>query len=351
MNYKRILISEAEKKRILGMHNNRKKNPTTNNFLFEDDSTTAGCEACNATPPEAGDVVQQVQKWYFINGACEEKTGGDCFSSLQECENCNCGGGNTQDQTGGNTQEVTFSECLTTPGYREITGQELLDNYGERFPCIQAAAAVIDPQSKFVTVAEGTINKYGLYVYSSNPKVCVICKQGSEEFEIRPYGCSCVAGRYKTVRGNVIDDPTNFTPMEDNPKTKAECKPVGGDNITKDKNCKNLSPSEVAASFGLRWSDVSADWIANNCYGTTPCKRGSYGTNINIRNAMCDGTYDPKNPQEKNPQKGGTIPGDQTPTDGTKPEDQTQTPTDGEKRFIEPIFPGDEQTTNTPVAD
>ena len=352
MNYKRILISEAEKRRILGMHNNGKKNPTTNNFLFEDENT-AGCEACNAKPPASGEIVNQVQKYYFIDGKCEERTGGSGFSSLEECENCNCGekigetpGGETQDPEQKDTPtDVKFSECLTTPGYREITGQELLDKYGKRFPCIQAAAAVIDPQSKFVTVAEGTINKYGLYVYSSNPKVCIICKEGKDTYEIRPYGCRCDAGKYRTIRGKAIgtSEITNFIPMEDNPKTKAECKPLSGDEVIKDKNCKNLSPYQVVTSLGLNWRETRDKWVENGCNGTTPCIKGDARTNINLRSAICDGTYDPRNPQ-----KGGTKPGKDTPIGQTPGGEK---PGDDQKRFIEPIFPGDQQGKDTPVAD
>lgn len=317
MNYKRILISEAEKSRILGMHNNGKKNPTTNNFLFEVE-----------TPTEEKQEDEN---------AAEEKIG-------------ETPGGETQEPKQKDTPtDVKFSECLTTPGYREMTGQQLIDKYGERFPCISGAtnAEILNPKSKFVTVAEGTINKYGLYVYVSNPKVCIICKERKDAYEIRPYGCRCDAGKYRTIRGKAIDitsfNPKNFTPMEDNPKTKAECKPLSGDEVIKDKNCKNLSPYQVVTNLGLNWRETRDKWVENGCNGTTPCIKGDARTNINLRSAICDGTYDPRNPQ-----KGGTKPGKDTPIGQTPGGEK---PGDDQKRFIEPIFPGDQQGKDTPVAD
>ena len=140
MNYKRILISEAEKKRILGMHNNRKKNPTTNNFLFETEKKTGciegDCENGKGTYtwPDGskyegefkGGEINGKGTYTFENGAnwegqwkdgdgdgpgtitysdktqavvTFEKIGGEKLETKDNAE---------QNQTGGNTQKGTF---------------------------------------------------------------------------------------------------------------------------------------------------------------------------------------------------------------------------------------------------
>jgi hypothetical protein len=95
---------------------------------------------------------------------------------------------------------------------------------------------------------------------------------------------------------------------------------------------------DLAMSMGLNWKETRQKWIDAKCNGTTPCILGDATTNINLRNALCKGTWNPKT-------GGGTQTGDQT---GGQTGDQTGGQTggqtgdqpSGESKFIEPIFPG-----------
>ncbi len=57
------------------------------------------------------------------------------------------------------------------------------------------------------------------------------------------------------------------------------------------------------AEAGLNWKEERQKWIDANCNGTTPCKLGDATTNINLRNAYCDGTWPPKKDVAQTPEQ------------------------------------------------
>jgi hypothetical protein len=61
-----------------------------------------------------------------------------------------------------------------------------------------------------------------------------------------------------------------------------------------DVNCKSKSPYNAFTDAGLNWKEESRKWIEAKCNGTTPCILGNAQTNINLRNAFCDGTWGSK---------------------------------------------------------
>jgi len=66
----------------------------------------------------------------------------------------------------------------------------------------------------------------------------------------------------------------------------------------KDTNCKNKSPYNAFTDAGLNWKEESRKWVEAKCNGTTPCILGNAQTNINLRNAFCDGTWGSKKEQD-----------------------------------------------------
>ncbi len=57
--------------------------------------------------------------------------------------------------------------------------------------------------------------------------------------------------------------------------------------------CKAEAPKLAASKVfaGQSWDVVKAKWVESNCNGTTPCNVGTEASNINLRKAMCEGTF------------------------------------------------------------
>jgi hypothetical protein len=83
-----------------------------------------------------------------------------------------------------------------------------------------------------------------------------------------------------------------------NKKKEHECKVPNGNNCgtdnDQDDDCDKL-PMELVVSMGLNWKETKQKWFDLDCMGTTPCIKGDAKTNINLRDAICNGTWDPKN--------------------------------------------------------
>jgi hypothetical protein len=73
----------------------------------------------------------------------------------------------------------------------------------------------------------------------------------------------------------------------------------------KDINCRNKSPYNAFTDAGLNWKKERQKWIDAKCNGTTPCILGDAQTNINLRNAFCDGTWGSKKGQDDGKQTEG----------------------------------------------
>lgn len=71
----------------------------------------------------------------------------------------------------------------------------------------------------------------------------------------------------------------------------------------KDASCKTKNPYNAFVDAGLNWKVERQKWIDAKCNGTTPCILGNAATNINLRNALCDGTWPMKKDEPKTPEQ------------------------------------------------
>ena len=124
-----------------------------------------------------------------------------------------------------------------------------------------------------------------------------------------------------TKRSKEIENPPGSAIDTEKPK----------DGIRIDSNCKNKNPYNAFTDAGLNWSVERKKWIDVKCNGTTPCILGNAQTNINLRNALCAGTW---------PLKADN----QTPTTPVTPTTPT-TPTTP----VTPIVPSTNTTDNSGV--
>ena len=88
--------------------------------------------------------------------------------------------------------------------------------------------------------------------------------------------------------------------MKDKPKKDSPTNPIKNpiNEPKKELNCKNKNPYNALTDAGLNWKQERQKWIDANCNGTTPCILGNAQTNINLRNAFCDGTWGSKKEQD-----------------------------------------------------
>jgi len=281
MSYYRRLIEESEKKRILGLHNKNRKNPTTG-LLKEDASQADFYCASNVGTFDPGMIN--------VLKAHDGKVG----YSYQR------------------------------PDMTKDRSVYLINDEGQ----------YLQPNDEGYTVDSfpgwSSVNNY---------------------FE-RYWYCKCEGGKCKVA--------TSISPKEHECKAPQgqACGRDGGQQGTtpggqQGGNCSK-GPMDLAVSMGLNWKETKQKWIDAKCNGTTPCILGDATTNINLRNALCKGTWNPKTgggtQTGDQPTTGEQKPSTQTPTGEQKPSTQTptgeiqkpstQTPT-GEiqkQKFIEPTF-------------
>ena len=122
----------------------------------------------------------------------------------------------------------------------------------------------------------------------------------SDSFEAYyKYYCKCVEGKCKP---KTYPKDANDIPDECDDKRKCSLQTPGGQVETPggkvDVNCKSKSPYNAFTDAGLNWKEESRKWIEAKCNGTTPCILGNAQTNINLRNAFCDGTWGSKKEQD-----------------------------------------------------
>ena len=117
------------------------------------------------------------------------------------------------------------------------------------------------------------------------------------------YYCKCVEGKCKAKTY-----PLDAKDIPDECDDKKNCSlqtPGGQVGETPggkvDVNCKSKSPYNAFTDAGLNWKEESRKWIEAKCNGTTPCILGNAQTNINLRNAFCDGTWGSKENPSLNP--------------------------------------------------
>ena len=120
-------------------------------------------------------------------------------------------------------------------------------------------------------------------------------KGQTADIKVSPYHCKCTNGKLKAT---LITKP-----KED--ETKCEEQKNSGNDGQKDTNCKNKNPYNAFTDAGLNWKEESKKWFDAKCNGTTPCILGNAQTNINLRNAFCDGTWGSKKGQDDGNQPSG----------------------------------------------
>ena len=233
MNYSRILLSEVEKKRILGLHNTTKKNPTTR----------------------------------LINEAQDKPQ--------------------------------LFPVCVRWAGNHVNIADD---------PSLNDAIGLAGPIDSLYAVHVPNGGGSGVdYYWSQETQVgrLLIIKKAWEATtgddtspEIRSYNCVCVNGKCS---------PKSYADQEYKKEhecsDKTPCTKGGDQGGGKDTNCRNKTPYNAITDAGMNFKDVQAKWIAANCNGTTPCIKGNATTNINLRNAFCDGTWKPDGSKDD-----GTLP-------------------------------------------
>lgn len=137
--------------------------------------------------------------------------------------------------------------------------------------------------------------------------------------------------------------------------------PKGYDTI---EACKAEAPINVSSKVfaGQPWNVVKGKWVESKCNGTTPCIAGNATSNINLRKAICEGTFTmggpaaatPATPSEYTVYKGG-VPSKMTVdqisqglADGTiKPTDKVWDTTKGQGS--EAIVPLSTLTSDTKI--
>jgi hypothetical protein len=108
----------------------------------------------------------------------------------------------------------------------------------------------------------------------------------------------CNGNKIKTWReltkgSNEVKPPPGSAVDTENPK----------DGLKIDANCKTKNPYNAFVDAGLNWKVERQKWIDAKCNGTTPCILGNATTNINLRNALCGGTWPLKKDTPQTPEQ------------------------------------------------
>lgn len=148
-----------------------------------------------------------------------------------------------------------------------------------------SSISVIDPSTKYT------------YYWVAKPKVVVYAptdpNDQTKKIQVKSYHCGCKDGKLKP-----ISRPYDGKDIKDEVKCEGQGGTGGTGGGQKDSNCKNKTPYNAITDAGLNWKEESRKWIEAKCNGTTPCISGNASTNINLRNAFCDGTWGSKKGQE-----------------------------------------------------
>jgi hypothetical protein len=211
MSYYRRLIEESEKKRILGMHNALKKNPTT--------------------------------------GLLKE-----AVTDFPVC---------VRNANGGKVDNIQLPQKALDFLYEKI-------KYNG--PTMVEAVVVKDPSTN-----------YTYYWLHTPSKMVVKVPDKDGEVIVQSYSCNCK---------KVISRPFDGKNKEDVPCSENNQQGTTPGGQTGGGDCSK-GPMDLAVSMGLNWKETRQKWIDAKCNGTTPCILGDATTNINLRNALCKGTWKP----------------------------------------------------------
>jgi len=162
--------------------------------------------------------------------------------------------------------------------------------------CVRNAGEFIyDGEYKYIRVKNAG-GKGKDYLWFSDHHMGVDGGYEQDRFEAYyKYYCKCVEGKCKA---KTYPRDAKDIPDECDDKRKCSLQTPGGQVETPggqvDVNCKSKSPYNAFTDAGLNWKEESRKWIEAKCNGTTPCILGNAQTNINLRNAFCDGTWGSK---------------------------------------------------------
>jgi hypothetical protein len=107
--------------------------------------------------------------------------------------------------------------------------------------------------------------------------------------------------------GNKLKSWTELTNVgkqkeKDPPGSLTDTEKGKGD-LSKDPKCKTKNPYNAFTDAGLNWRVERQKWIDAKCNGTTPCILGNAQTNINLRNALCNGNWPLKKDTPQTPEQ------------------------------------------------
>lgn len=63
--------------------------------------------------------------------------------------------------------------------------------------------------------------------------------------------------------------------------------------IKESSDCGSKTPYQAITDMGMNFKDTQLKWINANCNGTTPCIKGNSNTNLNLKDAVCSGSWSP----------------------------------------------------------
>ena len=185
------------------------------------------------------------------------------------------------------TEAITdFPACVRNAG--KITDNIVFSS--------QNVTSILSNGSYSAIVVNDPSTKYSYY-WLAKPKVVVLAPTDPNDMtrksQIKSYHCGCKNGKLSP-----ISRPYDGKEIKDEVKCEGQNNSGGGTGGgQKDPNCKNKTPYNAITDAGLNWKEESRKWIEANCNGTTPCIAGNASTNINLRNAFCDGTWGSKKDQ------------------------------------------------------
>jgi hypothetical protein len=113
--------------------------------------------------------------------------------------------------------------------------------------------------------------------------------------------CKCVNGKCKvSIDGRAYINNVKQKPLThecDNDTSCSSPKQQQNNNTNKsggeENNCGSKTPYQAITDMGMNFKDTQLKWINANCNGTTPCIKGNSNTNINLKDAVCSGSWNP----------------------------------------------------------
>ena len=327
MNLNRILINESEKKRILGLHSEKKSldvisegfNPADQVYTLDYQQSVQATIDFGTVFPKTiakGTKIYRTgsyDKLYFGNTGFVMYCDRDLFVYKDSIDDLRIGAGDVRNNSLRKILGDIYCNGKKIKGWDEL----MKDNPKKDSPTNPIKNPINEPKSgtrnempicvrnagEFTFDEEGGYGYIWVknaggkgkdYLWFNNHKMGVLnnaVSSDSLEADYKYY-CKCVEGKCKP---KTYPKDAKDIPDECDDKRKCSLQIPGG---KVDVNCKSKSPYNAFTDAGLNWKEESRKWIEAKCNGTTPCILGNAQTNINLRNAFCDGTWGSKKEQD-----------------------------------------------------